>query len=107
MWKIINKIVIKSQWSTNPRSVIYEGQQIERQKGISEVLTAIFLLQAQNWLKKIKSQDSDNSLKYLSNGSLFICPCLKIYHTDPQPIESEIKKLNCSYSVGYDKISAK
>ena len=42
MWKTINKVLNKSQCSTTPRSVIYEGQLIEKQKGIAEAFNNHF-----------------------------------------------------------------
>ena len=42
MWKTINKVLSKNQCSTTPGSVMYEGQLIEKQKGIAEAFNSHF-----------------------------------------------------------------
>ena len=66
MWKTINKVLNKSQCSTTPRSVIYEGQLIEKQKGIEEAFNKHFTTIGPKLAEKIVTKESDNPLNQIN-----------------------------------------
>ena len=65
-------------------------------------------LQTCHWsLEKIETKESDDSLKYLIDEGPSTAPRFEFHPVDPSTIEKEIKKLKCSKSAGYDKVSVK
>ena len=48
MWKKINKVLNKNQCSTTPRSMMYEGQPVEKQKELAEAFNNHFTTIGQN-----------------------------------------------------------
>ena len=67
MWKTINRVLNKSQCSTTPRSVMYEGQSIEKQKAIAEAFNNHFITIGPKLAEKIETKASDNPLKYFTD----------------------------------------
>ena len=54
---------------------------------------------------KIETKESDDPLKYVIDEGPSIAPPFEFHPVDPSTIEKEIKKLKCSKSAGYDKVS--
>ena len=104
MWKTINKVLNKSQCSTTPRSVMYEGQHIEKQKGIAEAFNNHFITIGPKLAEKIKTKESDNPLKYFANENAPTAPNFEFQPITSDLIKNEIKKLKCNKSSGYDTI---
>ena len=104
MWKTINKVLNKSQCSTTPRSVIYDGQHIEKQKGIAEAFNNHFITISPKLAKKFETKESDNPLKYFTNENAPTAPNFEFQLITSDLIKNEIKKLKCNKSSGYDKI---
>ena len=105
MWKTINKVLNKSLCSMTPRSVMYDGQQIEKQKGIAEAFNNHFIMIGPKLAEKIETKESDNPLKYFTNENAPTVPHFEFQSITSDLIENEIKKLKCNKSSGYDKIS--
>ena len=74
MWTTINKVLNKSQCSTTPRSVMYDGQHIEKQKGIAEAFNNHFITTGPKLAEKIEPKESDNPLKYFTNENAPTAP---------------------------------
>ena len=107
MWKTINKVLNKNQSSTTPRSVMYEGQLVEKQKEIAEAFNNHFTTIGPKLAEKIETKESDDPLKYVIDEGPSTAPRFEFHPVDPSTIEKEIKKLKCSKSAGYDKVSVK
>ena len=107
MWKTINKVLNKNQCSTTPRSVMYEGQLVEKQKEIAEAFNNHFTTIGPKLAEKIETKESDDPLKYLIDEGPSTAPRFEFHPVDPSTIEKEIKNLKCSKSAGYDKVSVK
>ena len=107
MWKTINKVLNKNQCSTTPRSVMYKGQLVEKQKEIAEAFNNHFTTIGPKLAEKIETKESDDPLKYLIDEGPSTAPRFEFHPVDPSTIEKEIKKLKCSKSAGYDKVSVK
>ena len=105
MWKTINRVLNKSQCSTTPRSVMYEGQPIEKQKGIAEAFNNHFTMIGSKLAEKIEIKESDNPLKYFNDKDALAAPNFEFQPITSDLIKNEIKKLKCNKSSGYDKIS--
>ena len=105
MWKTIDKVLNKSQCSTTPRSVMYESQHIEKQKGITEAFNNHFITIGPKLAEKIETEESDNPLKHFTNGNAPTAPSFEFQPITSDLIKNEIKKLKCNKSSGYDKIS--
>ena len=60
MWKTINKVLNKNQCSTTPRSVMYEGQLVEKQKEIAEAYNNHFTTIGPKLAEKIETKESDD-----------------------------------------------
>ena len=65
VWKTINKVLNKSLCSTTPRSVMYDGQYIENQKGIAEAFNNHFITIGPKLAEKIETKEADNPLNTL------------------------------------------
>ena len=105
MWKTINKVVNKSQCSTTPRSVTYDGQHIENQKGIEEAFNNHFITIGPKRAEKIETKESDSPLKYFTNANAPTAPNFEFQPITSDLIRNRIKKLQCNKSSGYGKIS--
>ena len=107
MWKTINKVLNKNQCSTVPRSVMCEGQLVEKEKEIAEALNNHFTTIGPKLAAKIETKESDDSLKYVIDEGPSTAPPFEFHPVEPSTIEKEIMKLKCSKSAGYDKVSVK
>ena len=105
MWKTINKVLNKSQCSTTPRVVMYDGQHIENQKGIAEAFNNYFITIGLKLAEKIETKESDNPLKYFTNENAPTAPNFEFQPITSDLIKNEIKKLKCNKSSVYSKIS--
>ena len=105
MWKTINKVLNKSLCSTTPRSVMYDCQHIENQKGIAETFNNHFITIGPKLAEKIETKESDNPLKYFTNENASTAPNFEFQPITSDLIKNEIKKLKCNKSSGYDKTS--
>ena len=56
------------------RSVIYEGQLIEKQKGIAEAFNGHFTMIGPKLAEKIVTKESDNPLKYFADEDASTIP---------------------------------
>ena len=98
-------LFFKSQCSTTPRSIMYDGQHIENQKGIAEALNNHFITIGPKLAEKIETKESDNPLRYFTNENAPTAPSFEFQPISSDLIKNEIKKLKCNNSSGYDKIS--
>ena len=105
MWKTINKVLNKSQCCKTPRSVMYEGQHIEKQKGMAETFTNHFITIGPKLAEKIETKESVDPLKYFTNENAPTGPNFEFQPITSDHLKNEIKKLKCNKSSGYDKIS--
>ncbi|XP_065063027.1 LOW QUALITY PROTEIN: uncharacterized protein LOC135689653 [Rhopilema esculentum] len=105
MWKTINKVLNKSQCSTTARSVIYEGQLIEKQKGIAEAFNNHFTTIGPKLGENIVTKESDNPLKYFTDEDASITLNFEFQAITSDHIKIGIKRLKCNKSAGFDKIS--
>ena len=103
MWKTINKVLNKNQCSTTPRSIMCEGQLVEKQNEIAEAFNNHFTTIGPKLAGKIDTKESDGPLRYLIDEGLSTASRFEFHPVDPSTIEKEIKKLKCSKSTGYDK----
>ena len=88
MWKTINKVLNKSQCSITPRSVMYDGQHIENQKGIAVAFNNHFITIGHKLAEKIETKESDNPLKYFTIENAPTAPNFEF-----QPITSDLIKM--------------
>ena len=90
MWKTINKVLNKNQCSTTPRSVMYEGQLIEKQKGIVEAFNSHFTTIGPKLVEKIETKESDNPLKYFTDDDAITARYFQFQPITSDIIENEI-----------------
>ena len=107
MWKTINKVLSKNQCSTIPRSVVCEGQLVEKEKEIAEAFNNHSTTIGPKLAAKIETKESDDPLKYVIDEGPSAAPPFEFHLVDPSTIEKEIKKPKCSKSAGHDKASVK
>ena len=84
---------------------MYEGQHIEKQKGMAETFTNHFITICPKLADKIETKESDNPLKYFTNENAPTAPNFEFQPITSDHLKNEIKKLECNKSSGYDKIS--
>ena len=107
MWETINKVPNKNQTSTTPKSIMFGSQLVEKSNQIAEAFKIHFTTIGPKLAEKIETKESDDPLKHSTLSELSTTPCFKFQPVDPKTIESEIKKLKCSKSAGYHKVSVK
>ena len=95
----------KSQCSTTPRSVMYDGQHIGNQKGIAEAFNNNFITIGSKLAEKIETKESDNPIKYFANENAPTALNFEFQPITSELVKNEIKKLKCNKSSGFDKIS--
>ena len=84
---------------------MYEGQSIEKQKGIAEAFNNHFITIGPKLAEKIETKASDNPLKYFTDEDAPTAPNFEFQSVTSDLIKNEIKKLKCNKSSGYDTIS--
>ena len=88
-------------------SIMCEGQLIEKQNEIAEAFNNHSSTIGPKLAGKIDTKESDYPLRYLIDEGPSTAPRFEFHPVDPSTIEKEIKKLKCSKSAGYDKVSVK
>ena len=89
MWKTINKVLNKNQCSTTPRSVMYQGQLVEKEEGIAEALNNHFGTIGLKLAAKFKTKESDGPLKYVIDEGPSAAPSLEFHPVDQNNIEKK------------------
>ena len=86
---------------------MYEGQLVEKEQEIEEAFNNHFTTIGTKLAAKIETKESDDPLKYIIDEGPSTAPPFEFHPVDPSTIENEIKKLKCSKSARYDKVSVK
>ena len=84
-----------------------ESQLIKNQMQLRKHLISNFTTIGPKLAEKIETQESDGLLKYSALSETSKTPCFEFQPIDLRTIEADTKKLKCSKSAGWDKVSVK